>query len=123
MYRSKGGEVLKGKRYKSRVKAKRFSVMTFTKVWTGRLLWCGIVWITWSYVLATMGKADIAESLSSQVVQVVIGVTLGYMVKAFLDTYAEKRQEHKDHELEISKEIELAARRADDVVYEEEAKG
>lgn len=70
-------------------------VLTFTKKWVGRLLWFGVVWITASYILAFMGKEQIAETLSSNVVTVIIATILGYLLKAFFETYCEKRNELK----------------------------
>ena len=84
-----------------RNKKSKINVQSFTKKWTNRLLWFGCLWITWSYVLASLGKLDIAESLSSTVVNVVIGVAVTYMIRAFFDTFAEKKQELKEKELMI----------------------
>lgn len=70
-------------------------ILTFTKKWVGRLLWFGVAWITASYILAFMGKEQIAETLSSNVITVVIATILGYLLKAFFETYCEKRNELK----------------------------
>lgn len=40
----------------------------------------GILWIWCSYILAFMGKDQIAESLSSNICTVIIGQTLGYLI-------------------------------------------
>lgn len=74
-------------------------IKTFTKTWVSRLLWFGVIWITWSYVLATLGKTDIAESLSQTVAQVVIATLLGYLCKAFFETFSEKHNILKEKEL------------------------
>lgn len=79
-------------------------IQTFTKIWVSRLLWFGCIWITWSYMLATLGKTDIAESLSQTVAQVIIATTLGYLIKAFFETYSEKRNELKERDLNSAKE-------------------
>lgn len=68
-------------------------IKTFTKIWVNRLLWFGCIWITWSYILATLGKTDIAEALSQTVAQVIIATTLGYLLKAFFETYSQKKNE------------------------------
>jgi hypothetical protein len=75
-------------------------IQTFTKKWVGRLLWFGCIWITWSYILATLGKTDIAEALSQTVAQVIIATTIGYLTKAFFETYSEKRNELKEKEID-----------------------
>lgn len=68
-------------------------IQTFTKKWVNRLLTLGCLWITWSYILASLGKEQIAETLSETVASVVIATVLGYMAKAFFETYSEKRNE------------------------------
>lgn len=40
----------------------------------------GILWIWCSYILAYLGKEQIAESLSSNVCTVIIGQTLAYLI-------------------------------------------
>lgn len=74
-------------------------IQTFTKKWVGRLLWFGCIWVTWSYILATLGKTDIAESLSQTVAQVIIATVLGYLLKAFFETYSQKKNEMKEKEI------------------------
>lgn len=71
-------------------------IQTFTKKWVNRLLWFGVIWITWSYVLASLDKATIAEALSETVAQVVIATTLGYLLKSFFETYSQKKNELKE---------------------------
>lgn len=64
---------------------------TFTKKWVSRLLWFGCMWITLSYVLAFRGAVQIAESLSSTVVSVMIATILGYLCKSFFETREEEK--------------------------------
>lgn len=71
-------------------------ILTFTKKWVGRILWFGCIWITWSYILATLGKDSIAESLSQTVAKIIISTMLGYILKAFFETYSEKHNELKE---------------------------
>lgn len=71
-------------------------IQTFTKKWVNRLLWFGVIWITWSYVLASLDKATIAEALSETVAQVIIATTLGYLLKSFFETYSQKKNELKE---------------------------
>lgn len=80
-------------------------IKTFTKVWVSRLLWFGCLWITWSYILATLGKTDIAESLSQTVAQVVIATIISYLLKAFFETYSQKKNELREKELKNESEI------------------
>ena len=87
------------------------SIKTFTKVWVGRLLWFGCLWITWSYILATLGKTDIAEALSQTVAKVIIATTLGYLLKAFFETFCQKHNELKEkglvNDLDVNHEEEF----------------
>ena len=56
------------------------------------------VWISWSYVLATIALVKMfdpqpLEELSKTVVTGVVGTSLGYFCKAYLETYSEKKNE------------------------------
>lgn len=50
-----------------------------------------IIWITWSYVLATLGYKEIAQDLSSNVVIVGVAAILGYFGKSFFETKEEEK--------------------------------
>lgn len=70
----------------------------YTKRFVTLITLCAVIWISWSYVLATMqflqtGMTQMLESLSSNVCSVIIGTALGYMVKSFVETYCEKKNE------------------------------
>ena len=56
---------------------------------TQRLVWWytinSTIWIYSSYILALIGRDDIAESLSKVVVTEIIAVILGYMLKALIE--------------------------------------
>ncbi len=70
----------------------------YTKRFVTGVTICGIVWITWSYVLATIqffgtGMTDTLESLSTNVCTVILGTALGYMAKSFVETYFERKNE------------------------------
>ena len=65
-------------------------------IWT--LLIFAIIWISWSYVLSTIalvsfGNAEPLSDLSQEVCRVIIGTTLGYMAKSFVETFAQKTSE------------------------------
>lgn len=68
---------------------------TYSKKWVSRLLACGCIWITLSYVLAFMDKVQIAESLSSTVATVVIATILGYLCKSFFETREEEKLKYQ----------------------------
>ena len=50
-----------------------------------------IVWITWSYVLASLGFDMIAQELSIQVVIIGVAAILGYLLKSFFETKEEEK--------------------------------
>ena len=68
-------------------------LQTFTKKAVVAILFFSIVDLQLSYLLAFMGKDQIAESLSSTIASTIIGVMLGYFTKALFETFFEKREE------------------------------
>lgn len=77
---------------------KHFTFETFTKTLTFWIIFVSLIDIQLSYYLAYIGREAIAESLSSQIVITILGVSFTYMLRGFFDTYAEKK-----HDLEIEK--------------------
>lgn len=68
-------------------------LQTFSKKAVAVILAVSLVDLQLSYILAFMGKEQIAESLSSQIASVIIGVMVGYFMKALFETFFEKREE------------------------------
>lgn len=70
---------------------------TFTKLWVSLLMINAIIDMNLSYVLAFLGRDQIAETLSIAVVTEIIGVMAVYLIRAFLDTHFEAKDaiEHK----------------------------
>ena len=66
---------------------------TFTKRAVFAILIVSLIDLQLSYILAFMGKEQIAESLSSTIASTVIGVMIGYFTKALFETFFEKREE------------------------------
>lgn len=85
-----------------RVKAAVNWLTTFSKKAVVVILVVSIVDLQLSYVLAFLGKEQIAESLSSTIAEVIVGVMLGYFLKALFETYLEKREERLKREFEDS---------------------
>lgn len=85
---------------------KRSSFKTFTKTWVSRLMYIAVFDIQLSYVLAFIGREQIAETLSITVVTEIIGVMAVYFLKSFLETKeAEKiRLQEKMLDLEESED-------------------
>lgn len=66
---------------------------TFTKKAVAIILAVSLIDLQLSYVLAFIGKEQIAESLSSTIAETIIGVMLGYFLKALFETFFEKREQ------------------------------
>lgn len=66
---------------------------TFTKKAVAAILVVSLIDLQLSYVLAFIGKEQIAESLSSTIASTIIGVMIGYFFKALFETFFEKREE------------------------------
>lgn len=73
---------------------------TFTKKAVFAILLVALIDLQLSYILAFMGKDQIAETLSSTIADTIIGVMLGYFLKALFETFFEKREERLNRELE-----------------------
>ena len=59
-----------------------------------------------SYLLAFLGKEQIAETLSSQIATVIIGVMIGYFLKALFETFFEKREDRLNGLASVGQEQE-----------------
>lgn len=71
---------------------------TFTKSWVTVLMIVAIIDLQLTYVLAFLGKDQIAETLSIAIVTEIIGIMVGYIVRAYFDTATESK-----HQLEREK--------------------
>lgn len=80
------------KRGKRQVPYKKW-LQTFSKKAVAIILVVSLIDLQLSYVLAFMGKEQIAESLSSEIASVIVGVMVGYFMKALFETFFEKREE------------------------------
>lgn len=79
---------------------------TFTKKAVTIIMVVCLIDLQLSYILAFLGKEQIAESLSSEIATVIIGVMLGYFMKALFETFFEKREERLTRSLSTEKEEE-----------------
>lgn len=70
-------------------KKKRFR--TFTKRAVKAILFIALLDLQLSYLLAFLGREQIAENLSSDITKVVIGTILGYLAKSFFETREEEK--------------------------------
>ena len=71
----------------------RLKLETYTKRLVAIVVFIGLLDLQLSYVLAFLGREQIAESLSSQICVTLLGTILVYVIRAYFDTRAEKRDE------------------------------
>lgn len=79
-------------------------LQTYTKKAVAIILAVSLIDLQLSYVLAFIGKEQIAESLSSQIASTIIGVMLGYFMKALFETFFEKREERLNRSSRVEDE-------------------
>lgn len=73
-------------------------VRQYTKIAVTLILVMAIIWITWSYILATVALIKFETfqplmSLSQQVCITILGTMLGYYLKSYFESYQEKKNE------------------------------
>lgn len=83
-----GGEKVR----KGRKPSYKSWLQTFTKKAVTIILAVSLFDLQLSYLLAFMGKEQIAESLSSTIASTIIGVMIGYFSKALFETFFEERE-------------------------------
>lgn len=67
--------------------------LTFTKKCVGIILIVALADIQLSYLLAYLGRPEIAQTLSITIVTEIIGVMTGYFIKSYNETKQEKSLE------------------------------
>ena len=77
---------------------------TFTKRAVFVILAVALIDLQLSYILAFIGKEQIAETLSSTIADTIIGVMIGYFMKALFETFFEKRERRLNREYEHMEE-------------------
>lgn len=78
----------------------RFSKKTYTKKAVRWILVIALFDLQLSYILAFLGREQIAETLSGDICQVIIGTILGYLAKSFFETSAEEKLKAEKTETE-----------------------
>lgn len=81
-------------------------LQTFSKKAVAIILVVSLIDLQLSYILAFMGKEQIAESLSSEIASVIVGVMVGYFMKALFETFFEKREERLNRASQMDKQEE-----------------
>lgn len=81
---------------------------TFTKKAVAAILLFSLIDLQLCYILAFLGKEQIAESLSSTIATSIIGVMTGYFLKALLETFLEEREKRLKKKMEREPEEEVS---------------
>ena len=95
----------------SKVRAKRYH--TYTKKMMERIVNVALIDMQFPFILAFLGKENIAETMGGLIVTEIIGVFLVYCVKSFFESKESEKVRLKEKEMESctgateSEEIEL----------------
>jgi len=90
---------------------KKDTYMTFTKRLITLVLWLSVIWVTWSYVLATIslikyGDSNTVTDVSTEVIRCLIAAILGYLCKAYFETKQKEKIRLAEKKLDTDTEIE-----------------
>lgn len=88
-------------------KPKRGNFRTFTKKWVGRLMYIAVIDLQLSYILAFLGREQIAEELSRTIVIEIIGVMLGYFGKSYFETKEQEKVRLQEDEVAPVQPVEM----------------
>ena len=80
---------------------------TFTKKAVAAILIVALFDLQLTYVLAFLGRIEIAEQLSKTIAGTIIGVMLGYFLKALFETFFEEREKRLNKELDAKQQDPL----------------
>lgn len=73
---------------------------TFTKKAVAAILFVALFDLQLTYVLAFLGRIEIAEQLSKTIAGTIIGVMLGYFLKALFETFFEEREKRLNKQID-----------------------
>lgn len=76
----------------------RFRKKTFTKRAVKAILLIALADLQLSYVLAFLGREQIAETLSGDICNVIIGTIVGYLAKSYFETKEEEKNKIEHNE-------------------------
>lgn len=76
---------------------------TFTKTWVSILMIIAVIDLQLSYLLAYLGREQIAETLSVSIVTEIIGVMGIYLIRAYFEsaTIAKQKLDHERMQREL----------------------
>lgn len=97
-------------------------IRTFTKKWVDIILTVSLIDIQLVFVLAYLGKEQIAETLGVAIVTEIIGVTISYLCKSYFESFSQAKNkielERMKHEYNIQPHSSISYEEtdSDDVV-------
>lgn len=68
-------------------------VRQYTKKWVDIILTVSLIDVQLCFVLAFLGKDQIAETLGIAIITEIVAIGLGYMLKAYFETNSQKKTE------------------------------
>ena len=114
-------------------KSKKEAPETFTKQMVKEIIHHAIVWVYLTYLLAYLGKTDVAENLSITVVKVIIYTFISYATKALFENVFKytvskiERNPHVDEEVVLETDsdtnTDLTETTSEEVTSDEECVG
>jgi len=91
------------------LKRKPKTFRQYTKTFVTAITIISVIWISISYLmgiyaLMAYGTTDLLSDLSKQVCVTILGVSLGYFLKSYFETYSEKKQDLAKEKFEAAKQ-------------------
>ena len=69
---------------------------TFSKRMVKSIMYVALIDLQMTYLLAFLGREQIAEQLSSDITTTIVAIGLGYFAKAYLETKQEEKLKRED---------------------------
>ena len=89
-------------------------VRQYTKKWVDIILTVSLIDVQLCFVLAFLGKDQIAETLGIAIITEIVAIGLGYMLKAFFETNAQKKNEIEMERIKRTYEVNKPTLESDD---------
>lgn len=72
-------------------KNKNVDLWTYTKVLVAWIIFNSTIWVYLTYILALLGREQIAETLAEKIVEIVIGTIAFYIIKATIENVSKNK--------------------------------
>lgn len=89
-------------------------VRQYTKKWVDIILTVSLIDVQFCFVLAFLGKDQIAETLGIAIITEIVAIGLGYMLKAFFETNSQKKNELEMERIKRTYEVNKPASEIND---------